>query len=40
MSRIRYGVSPWTLVATPKARPFPTTLAESTPPTSWWWAPA
>ena len=26
MSRTRYGVSPWTLTATPKARTFPTTL--------------
>ena len=26
MSRIRYGVSPWTLTASPKARTFPTTV--------------
>ena len=30
MSRIRYGVSPWTLVATPKARTWPTTVAVDT----------
>lgn len=30
MSRIRYGVSPWTLVAAPKAKAFPTTPAVDT----------
>ena len=30
MSRIRYGVSPWTLVAAAKGRPFPTTVAVDT----------
>ena len=30
MSRIRYGVSPWTLVAAPKARAFPATPAVDT----------
>jgi len=30
MSRIRYGVSPWTLVAAPKAKAFPTTVAVDT----------
>ncbi len=30
MSRIRYGISPWTVVAAPKARAFPTTPAVDT----------